>query len=107
MNEIKMSLAGVVSEQEYLDNIVKYASKILNIQQKMKDKKEGHEEQLGKLVAQKNQIHAENVEISKQIELCLEEAEQTDNELFAMQLESPSKNLETKANNLRYQISNL
>ena len=31
MNQIKMSLAGVVSEQEYLDNIVKYASKILNI----------------------------------------------------------------------------
>lgn len=43
MNEIKKSLSGVVTEKQYMDNIVTYASKILNIEQKMKAKKEAHE----------------------------------------------------------------
>lgn len=34
-----------------MDNVVTYASKILNIEQKIKFKKEAHEEELGALVA--------------------------------------------------------
>lgn len=57
-----------------------YAEQILLIESRMKAKKESHEDELHKLVAEKNTKHFENVELSKSVESYEEELQRLKDE---------------------------